>query len=68
MEEEIDIDNKIIHFMNEDRRRDYTIPEIMSGVSIKSREKITTCLARLQARNIIEVSRQKGRTNHYRLK
>ena len=68
MEEEIDIDNKIIHFMNEDRRRDYTIPEIMSGVSIKSREKITTCLARLQARNIIEVSRQKGRTNHYHLK
>ncbi len=60
--------NKIAHVMQKDVRREYTIPEIMTGLDLKNREKVATALARLEERGVVEVSRQKGRTKHYRLK
>ncbi len=60
--------NKISHVMQKDVRREYTIPEIMVGLDLKNREKVVTALTRLEERGVVEVSRQKGRTKHYRLK
>ena len=65
---EEDIGNKIIDFMDKDRRRDYTIPEVMAGLRIKSREKIIASLALLEGRGIVEIPRKKGRVKYYRLK
>lgn len=60
--------SKISNVMQKDVRREYTIPEIMAGLDLKNREKVATALARLEERGVVEVSRQKGRTKHYRLK
>ena len=65
---EEDIENKIVDLMDRDRRRDYTIPEVMASLSIKSRETIIAALALLEGRGIVEVSRKKGRVKYYRLK
>ncbi len=65
---EKEIEKEIINLMKADLRRDYAIPEIMRGLGIKSREKVVASLARLEERNIIEVSRQIGRAKYYRLK
>lgn len=66
MEEEIE--KEITNLMRHDLRRDYAIPEIMRGLGIKTREKVVATLARLEERNIIEVSRRIGRAKYYRLK
>lgn len=62
-----EISNKIKGLMESDMRRDYTIPEIMTALGEKNREKVTTALARLEGKNIVEISREKGRTKYYRL-
>lgn len=62
-----EIEKQIVNFMQQDLRREYTIPEIIVAISIKNREKIVGSLARLEERGIVEVPRQKGRTKHYRL-
>lgn len=59
---------KIINIMKNDNRRDYTIPEIMTALNLKNREKAIAALARLEGEGYIEVSREKGRTKFYRLK
>ena len=63
-----EIENKIANVMQKDVRREYTIPEIMTGIDVKNREKVVGALARLEERGIVEVPRQKGRTKYYRLK
>ena len=63
-----EIGEAVVNFMQRDLRRDYTVPEIMRGLSIKNREKVVTTLVRLQERNIIEVSKEIGRVKYYRLK
>ena len=63
-----EIENKIANVMQKDVRREYTIPEIMTGLDVKNREKVVGALARLEERGIVEVSRLKGRTKYYRLK
>jgi hypothetical protein len=68
VEVEKQIDNRVVDFMSIDQRREYTIPEIMAGVGIKSRENTAAILARLEGRGIVELSRQKGRTKYFRLK
>lgn len=62
-----EIEKQIVSFMQQDLRREYTIPEIIAALSVKNREKISSALARLEERGIVEVPRQKGRTRHYRL-
>jgi hypothetical protein len=62
-----EIEKQIVSFMQQDLRREYTIPEIIAALSVKNREKIVSALARLEERGIVEVPRQKGRTKHYRL-
>jgi hypothetical protein len=63
-----DFGNRIVEIMKNDNRRDYTIPEIMSALNLKNREKAVAALARLEGNGSIEVSREKGRTKFYRLK
>lgn len=63
-----EIDNTVVNVMKMDLRREYTIPEIMEAINVKSREKVIAVLARLEGRNVVEVSREKGRTKYYRLK
>jgi DNA-binding transcriptional ArsR family regulator len=62
------IDNEIINLMQNDMRRDYTIPELMSALDITNRERVATAIARLEGKEIVEVSREKGRVKYYRLK
>ncbi len=62
-----EINNEIKSLMKSDMRRDYTIPEIMTALGVKNREKVVTALARLEGKNIVEISREKGRTKYYRL-
>jgi hypothetical protein len=62
-----DIGNRIINIMKNDNRRDYTIPEIMTALGMKNREKTVAAMARLEGSNTIELSREKGRTKYYRL-
>ena len=63
-----DIANDIVNLMKSDMRRDFTIPEIMSELGSRSREKVATALARLEGKNIVEISREKGRVKYFRLK
>jgi len=65
---EKEMEKEVTNFLGTDLRRDCAIPEIMRGLRIKSREKVVATLARLEERNIIEVSRQIGRVKYYRLK
>ena len=62
-----EIEKQIVNFIQQDLRREYTVPEIIAALSVKNREKIASALARLEERGIVEVPRQKGRTKHYRL-
>jgi len=62
------IESQVVNFMNIDRHREYTIPEVMTGVDVKNREKAASALARLEGQGIVELSRKKGRTKYYRLK
>ena len=62
-----DIDKEIVDIMQKDLRRDYTIPEIMASLDVKSREKVVSALSRLEGRGTVEISREKGRTKYYRL-
>lgn len=63
-----DIDNEIAELMRQDLRREYTIPEIMTSLPMKNREKVVAALSRLEGRGTVEISREKGRTKYYRLK
>ena len=53
-----EIDNKVVKVMQTDLRREYTMPEIMGGINVRSREKVIAALARLEGRNVVEVSRE----------
>ena len=62
-----ELDDKIVDLLKKDNC-DYTVPDIMTVLNVKSREKVISSISRLDGRGIIEVSRQKGRGKYYRLK
>lgn len=57
---------KIIEFMKKDKYKTYSRPDIMEGIKIKNREKVTDALARLEVKGKI-VCEVKGRARYYRL-
>jgi hypothetical protein len=63
-----ELDDIIVNLFQKDSRSDYTIPDIMTALQIKSREKVVTSISRLEGRGLVEVSRLKGRAKYYRLK
>lgn len=63
-----DIEKRIVNIMKNDTRREYTVPEIMGALGLKSREKVMAALGRMEGRDTIEKPREKGRAKYYRLK
>ncbi len=62
------IGENIMILLKKDIRRDYTIPDVMTATGVKNREKVVIAVARLEERNLVEISREKGRSKYYRLK
>ena len=63
-----DIAHNILTLLKKDDRLDYTIPDIMKALDVRSREKTVTTLARLEERKMVEISREKGKTKFYRIR
>lgn len=58
------IKSKIIHYMKQDRQREYTIPDIQNGIGIRNREHVAVALKELELERLVK-SRLKGRVKYY---